>query len=159
MQIIPAWSTIETTSPSYDFIYFAFCTTLIKSYLSWRCILYSCLFTFSMGAQNSSKHCVLVNFHNRVYRLKEKGDRRALGQCTQLGNLVCVSSEQDSSATLLLTLRENVLPGYEAFVLLISALYTRHAIMIGKLSHNANYCPIICQTMETQLMTNGLQNI
>lgn len=112
-----------------------------------------------MGAQNSSKHCVLVNFHNRVYRLKEKGDRRALGQCTQLGNLVCVSSEQDSSATLLLTLREDVLPGYEEFVLLISALYTRHAIMIGKLSRNADYYPIICQTMETQLMTNGLQNI
>ena len=44
-------------------------------------------------------------------------------------------------------------------MLLISALYTRHAIMIGKLSRNANCCPIICQTMGSQFMTSDLQHI
>ena len=57
-------------------------------------------------------------------------------------------SKQDPSATLLLTLRENIiLPGYEEVVLLISALYTRHAIMISKMSRNADYCLITCQTI------------
>ena len=63
----------------------------IHSYLSLRCILYSSLFTLNTGAENSSKHCVLVDFHNRFYSLKEKGDRIALGQCSQLGNHICVS--------------------------------------------------------------------
>lgn len=67
-----------------------------------------------MAAQNSSKDRVLANFHDRVYRLKEKGDWRALTKCTQLGNHVCAFS----SKIRLLTLRENIpLPGYEEFVL------------------------------------------
>ena len=66
-------------------------------------------------------------------------------------------SEQDSSATLLLTLHENVLPGYDEFVLLLSALYNRHAIMIGKVSRNADYCPILYETVGSQLMTNDFQ--
>ena len=61
-----------------------------------------------------------------------------------------------------LTFCENaLLPGYEESVLLISALYTKHRIMVGRMSRNAGYWPFVYvkQCNGKLIMTSDLQNI
>lgn len=82
---------------------------------------------------------------------ERKRVRRALGQWTL--SKPCLRFLQTrffSNPSFNLTIRENVvLPGYEEFVLVISALYTRHAIMIKQnVTQRWLWCNP-CQTMES----------